>query len=46
MCDKEEGWPGITCNSNGRVEKIELVDYGLTGSLPGVITQLAELHVL
>ena len=39
------GWPGIFCDE-GKVQKIELVGYGLTGTFPKIIAQLENLHVL
>ena len=39
-------WEGVTCNNEGRVIKIELPNYNLTGSIPNALTELPFLNEL
>ena len=39
-------WPGVTCNSQQRVIKVQLTNYGSTGQFPGYLDQLDALEVL
>jgi len=43
VCD---GWYGVSCNSQGKVTKIEFVDNSLVGSLPSEIGMLTALTYL
>ena len=40
------GWPGVTCNSQQRVTKVQLVNYGNTGQFPVYLDQLDALETL
>jgi len=39
-------WHGVTTNANGCVEKLELINNNLSGSLPGALGRLEELNLL
>jgi len=40
------GWQGVTCNSQQRITKVELLNYGITGQFPAYLDQLDALEVL
>ena len=39
-------WPGVTCNSQQRVTKVQLLNYGNTGEFPAYLDQLDALEAL
>ena len=39
-------WPGLTCNSQQRVTKVQLFNYGNTGEFPAYLDQLDALEFL
>ena len=39
-------WPGVTCNSQQRVIKVQLSNYGRTGEFPAYLDQLDALETL
>ena len=39
-------WPGVTCNSQQRVTKVQLSNYGNTGEFPAYLDQLDALEAL
>lgn len=39
-------WPGVTCNSQQRVTKVQLFNYGSTGEFPAYLNQLDALEAL
>ena len=40
------GWQGVTCNSQQRITKVELLNYGITGQFPAYLDQLDALELL
>ena len=40
------GWQGVTCNSQQRITKVELLNYGITGEFPDYLDQLDALELL